>query len=134
MLAAVMVTGLVACGKNSSKSADGKLNVVTTIFPEYDWTREIVGQGEFGTDKSAADKVEITMLLDNGVLRILTIDKVVGQVLFFYFLYMLDVIVRQHQLPVAKRLTDMILKLVECQHRIVLQQRNMLSNAGHAFR
>ena len=39
MLAAVMVTGLVACGKNSSKSADGKLNVVTTIFPEYDWTR-----------------------------------------------------------------------------------------------
>ena len=66
MLAAVMVTGLVACGKNSSKSADGKLNVVTTIFPEYDWTREIVGQGEFGTDKSAADKVEITMLLDKG--------------------------------------------------------------------
>ena len=66
MLAAVMVTGLVACGNNSSKSADGKLNVVATIFPEYDWTREIVGQGEFGTDKSAADKVEITMLLDKG--------------------------------------------------------------------
>ena len=66
MLASVMVTGLVACGKNSSKSADGKLNVVATIFPEYDWTREIVGQGEFGTDKSAADKVEITLLLDKG--------------------------------------------------------------------
>lgn len=65
-LAALMITGLTACGGKSSKSADGKLNVVTTIFPEYDWTREIVGQGEFGTDKSAADKVEITMLLDKG--------------------------------------------------------------------
>ena len=35
-----------------------KINVVTTIFPVYDWAREIVGD---------SDNVEITMLLDNGV-------------------------------------------------------------------
>ena len=66
MLATLMVTGLVACGKNSSKSEDGKLRIVTTIFPEYDWAREVVGLGENSVDKSAADKVDITMLLDNG--------------------------------------------------------------------
>ncbi len=36
-----------------------KLSVVTTIFPEYDWVKEILGD-------RAAD-VELTMLLDNGV-------------------------------------------------------------------
>ena len=35
-----------------------KLSVVTTIFPVYDWAREIVGEGS---------DVEITMLLDSGV-------------------------------------------------------------------
>ena len=39
------------------ESAD-KISVVTTIFPEYDWVKEIVGDN---------DNVEITMLLDNGV-------------------------------------------------------------------
>ena len=36
-----------------------KLKVVTTIFPEYDWAREIIG------DK--ASNVELTLLLGNGV-------------------------------------------------------------------
>ena len=36
-----------------------KLKIVTTIFPEYDWVREILG------DK--AENAEVTMLLDNGV-------------------------------------------------------------------
>ena len=35
-----------------------KISVVTTIFPVYDWVREVVGD---------SDDVEITMLLDNGV-------------------------------------------------------------------
>ena len=35
------------------------LKIVTTIFPEYDWVREILG------DK--VDHAEVTMLLDNGV-------------------------------------------------------------------
>ena len=41
-----------------AKKSD-KLKVVTTIFPEYDWTREIIG------DK--ASNVELTLLLGNGV-------------------------------------------------------------------
>ena len=36
-----------------------KLQIVTTIFPEYDWVREIMGE--------QADNAQITMLLDNGV-------------------------------------------------------------------
>ena len=36
-----------------------KLSIVTTIFPEYDWVRQILG------DK--ADNADVTMLLDNGV-------------------------------------------------------------------
>ena len=39
--------------------AKAKISVVTTIFPEYDWVREILG------DK--ADNAEIALLLDNGV-------------------------------------------------------------------
>ena len=36
-----------------------KLSVVTTIFPEYDWVRQIAGDN--------TDNIELTMLLDNGV-------------------------------------------------------------------
>ena len=35
-----------------------KLKIVTTIFPEYDWTRAILG--------NRLDDVDLTMLLDNG--------------------------------------------------------------------
>jgi len=38
---------------------ENKLKVVTTIFPEYDWAKEIIG------DKT--DDVELTLLLQNGV-------------------------------------------------------------------
>ena len=48
-----MLTG---CG--ASQPASGKPNIVTTIFPLYDWTRQILGD--------RADGVELTMLLDNG--------------------------------------------------------------------
>lgn len=41
-----------------AKNSD-KLKVVTTIFPEYDWTREILG--------SNPGKAELTLLLENGV-------------------------------------------------------------------
>ena len=40
-------------------SNDDNISIVTTIFPEYDWVKNIVGD--------ASDKAEITMLLDNGV-------------------------------------------------------------------
>ncbi len=42
----------------ASLAEEKKFNVVTTIFPVYDWVREVVGD---------SDDVEITMLLDNGV-------------------------------------------------------------------
>lgn len=54
VLAVSMLTG---CGTDASKD-NGKISVVTTIFPEYDWVREIT--------KGNAN-VEITMLLDKGV-------------------------------------------------------------------
>ena len=65
LLALFMLIGVLAgCGKQSDDKSDktdktDKLSIVTTIFPEYDWLKEILG------DK--ADNAEITMLLDNGV-------------------------------------------------------------------
>ena len=60
LLALMMLTGVLAgCGKPKDTGKAGKLKVVTTIFPEYDWVRAILG------DK--ADNAEVTMLLDNGV-------------------------------------------------------------------
>ena len=50
--------GLVACGNNNENKND-KLSVVCTIFPEYDWVSEILGENK--------DNVELTLLLDNGV-------------------------------------------------------------------
>ena len=49
----------VGCNSRNSRADGGKLSIVTTIFPEYDWVRQIVGE--------ASDNVEITMLLNNGV-------------------------------------------------------------------
>ena len=60
LLALMMLAGVLAgCGKPKDTGKAGKLKVVTTIFPEYDWVRAILG------DK--ADNAEVTMLLDNGV-------------------------------------------------------------------
>lgn len=65
LLAAAMATlGISACRKeNSNKETkvqkDSDIKVVTTIFPEYDWVRQIAGE--------EADQMDITMLLDNGV-------------------------------------------------------------------
>ena len=60
LLSACLVLGLLSgCGGNSAGAAPadgGRLRVVTTIFPIYDWVREIAG-----------DSVELTMLLGSGV-------------------------------------------------------------------
>ncbi len=48
----------VGCKSNGGGQGD-KISVVTTIFPEYDWVKNILG------DK--ADDAELTMLLDNKV-------------------------------------------------------------------
>lgn len=69
-LSAIMVLiCLSACGKNAASSSSEPssdhasqaktLQIVTTIFPEYDWVRQLLGDN--------ADNAEITLLLDNGV-------------------------------------------------------------------
>ncbi len=74
-LAGIMViSGISGCGKTvpevtesaatdqaveEAAGAEDKLQIVTTIFPEYDWVKEVMGE--------QADQAEITMLLDNGV-------------------------------------------------------------------
>lgn len=59
------VSAFTGCGastdNNSSvdnTNSDNTISIVTTIFPEYDWVKEIVGDNT---------NVEVTMLLDNGV-------------------------------------------------------------------
>lgn len=66
ILSAVMAAGLLAgCGskESSSSAADTadteKIQVVASIFPEYDWVMNILG------DK--AENFNVSMLLDNGV-------------------------------------------------------------------
>ena len=39
--------------------ADDKISVVTTIFPIYDWVRQVAGDN--------LSNMDLTMLLDNGV-------------------------------------------------------------------
>ncbi len=65
---AMSIIGVTGCSSGSrsgsgSKAADRSgsesFSVVCTIFPEYDWVKEILGDH--------ADNVDITYLLDNGV-------------------------------------------------------------------
>ncbi len=56
LLAVLMLTG---CAQKANTSEPEKLKIVTTIFPEYDWVREILGD--------QAENAEIALLLDSGV-------------------------------------------------------------------
>ena len=51
-----LTTSIFAKAKKTEKN--NKVKVVTTIFPEYDWTREIIGD---------TNSAELTLLLGNGV-------------------------------------------------------------------
>lgn len=65
LAAALSLTLLFLSGCGGAPSArpaegsGGRLRVVATIFPAWDWVRQILGD--------AADDVELTLLLDNGV-------------------------------------------------------------------
>ncbi len=68
LFAAALLMGVLAgCGQNNGsageaspeKDPSGGLSVVATIFPEYDWVMNVLG------DK--ADEAEVTLLLDNKV-------------------------------------------------------------------
>lgn len=59
ILPAVLALSLLAgCSGVSGTSDPDKLNVVCTIFPQYDWAREIIGDTQ---------SVELTLLVDNGM-------------------------------------------------------------------
>ena len=53
---ALAVCTLTACSSSGNSSGNGKLQIVTTIFPEYDWVTNILGENPAGA--------EVTMLLD----------------------------------------------------------------------
>ena len=53
------LTGVLFAKSKKAAKDNGKLKVVTTIFPEYDWTREILGKN--------AGKTELTLLIGSGV-------------------------------------------------------------------
>ena len=57
-LFAALTTSVFAAKAKKSDKNTGKLKVVTTIFPEYDWAREISGNSK---------NVELTLLIGNGV-------------------------------------------------------------------
>lgn len=60
ILAMMAVFCMAACGGISEfNKEDGKIKIVTTIFPEYDWIKAVMGDKAEGAD--------ITLLLDNGV-------------------------------------------------------------------
>jgi len=61
MVAAFMaLSSFTACSSAEGKnSGNKKLKIVTTIFPEYDWVNNVLGDNPAGA--------EVTMLLDNGV-------------------------------------------------------------------
>lgn len=56
----LMVCSLIftSCSDGNADDSGDSLNIVCTIFPEYDWVREIVGD---------ISNVDITLLLENGV-------------------------------------------------------------------
>lgn len=58
LLLTVLLAGLVA-GCSVGRKDDGKIRIVTTIFPEYDWVREVLGDNPAGA--------ELTLLTESGV-------------------------------------------------------------------
>ena len=58
VLTLALLSGCSAGGKEADEG-DGRLRVVTTIFPEYDWVMNILGDNP--------GEVQVSMLLDNGV-------------------------------------------------------------------
>lgn len=60
VLSIIMMAGMLSgCGAVFDPANDEKLNIVSTIFPIYDWVNQIVG-----TD---SENVDVTLLLDKGI-------------------------------------------------------------------
>ncbi len=56
LLTSILFTGITACEKKEKNNE--KINIVCTMFPQYDWTRELI--------KGVEDKIELVLLVDNG--------------------------------------------------------------------
>ncbi len=57
---ALGLAGLTGCGSQTATETDSDtISVVATIFPEYDWARQLVGE--------VNENVELTLLCDSGV-------------------------------------------------------------------
>ena len=59
LLTVMSAVCLTACGNVNNSKADDKIQIVTTIFPEYDWVKNVLGENPANA--------EVTLLLDNGV-------------------------------------------------------------------
>lgn len=60
LLCLVLMIALALCalsGCSKSEEDEGKLKIVCTVFPQYDWMRNIIGE---------TDRVELTLLISNG--------------------------------------------------------------------
>jgi len=76
---------LMSCGnKAGAKGDDGKLTIVATLFPEYDWAKQVLG------DRAGDKDVELVMLADDGVdmhnyqPTVEDIDKITKSDVFLY--------------------------------------------------
>lgn len=52
----LLLVGISACGKQEAEKEDGKLEIVTSFYPMYDFTKNVV-----------KDKANVSMLIDGGV-------------------------------------------------------------------
>ena len=52
----VLMIAMTSCG--TSEENDDNITIVTTVFPEYDWTRQILGD--------YSDNIELILLIQNG--------------------------------------------------------------------
>ena len=59
LMALLLIAALAACGSPAREVGDDRLRIVATAFPQYDWTRRVLGGNP--------ENVELTLLLNNGV-------------------------------------------------------------------
>lgn len=58
LLSLTLCLCLTACAELPEKPDDGKITIVTTIFPEYDWMRNLT---------AGSDTIDLKLLIDKGV-------------------------------------------------------------------
>ena len=58
LLVCAVCLSLTACGGTSQQADDGTITIVTTIFPEYDWMRNLT---------AGSENIELKLLIDKGV-------------------------------------------------------------------